>query len=85
MNLQDSYAYPPRGLSRTEAARHIGVGTTFFDQLVVDGRMPKPFNIGKRVIWDRLKIDAAFSYLGEVRENFFGRGRRLTAASSRKP
>ena len=67
----DSYSYPPRGLSREEAARYVGVGATTFDRLVQDGRMPKPFRIGKRVIWDRLKIDAAFSDLGEARENYF--------------
>lgn len=69
--MRDSYSYPPRGLGRQEAARYVGVGATFFDTLVADGRMPKPFRIGKRVIWDRLKLDAAFSDLGEPRENYF--------------
>lgn len=67
--MRDSYSYPPRGLSREEAARYVGVGATTFDGLVQDGRMPKPLRIGKRVIWDRLKLDAAFSDLGEAREN----------------
>lgn len=71
--MRDSYAYPPRGLSRTEAARYIGVGATFFDALVADGRMPKPSRVGKRAIWDRLKIDAAFPDLGEAQDNFFDR------------
>lgn len=75
--MRDSYAYPPRGLSREEAARYVGVGTTTFDGLVQDGRMPKPFRIGKRVIWDRLKLDAAFSDLGEARENVIDRAMRL--------
>lgn len=38
----DPYAYPPRGLSREEAARSIGVGTTKFDEMVRDRRMPRP-------------------------------------------
>jgi predicted DNA-binding transcriptional regulator AlpA len=45
--------------------------------MVEDGRMPKPIRTGHRVIWDRLKIDAAFSDLGEDRENYFDRGLRL--------
>jgi excisionase family DNA binding protein len=64
MTTLDSFAYPPRGLSRVEAARYIGVGTSTFDKLIADGRMPKPLRVGKRVIWDRLKLDAAFSDLG---------------------
>jgi predicted DNA-binding transcriptional regulator AlpA len=55
--------YAPRGLSRDEAARYIGVGTTKFDEMVADGRMPRPKRIDGRVIWDRLKIEAAFSDL----------------------
>jgi len=59
----DPIAYPPRGLSRDEAARYIGVGTTKFDEMVGDGRMPRPKRIDGRVVWDRLKIEAAFSDL----------------------
>ena len=58
-------SYPPRGMSREEAARYIGVGTTKFDEMVSDGRMPKPKRIDGRVIWDRLRLDAAFSDLPE--------------------
>jgi len=59
----DTFAYAPRGLSRDEAARYIGVGTTKFDEMVADGRMPRPKRIDGRVVWDRLKIEAAFSDL----------------------
>lgn len=55
--------YPPRGLSRVEAARYIGVGTTLFDQLVEDGRMPMPKLINSRKVWDRHRLDAAFDDL----------------------
>jgi len=61
----DPYAYPPRGLSREEAARWIGIGTTKFDELVASGRMPRPKRIDGRVIWDRIALDAAFSDLPE--------------------
>ena len=45
------------GLSREEAASYIGVGTTKFDLLVLDGRMPKPKRIDGRKVWiaDRLR------------------------------
>jgi excisionase family DNA binding protein len=51
---------PPRGLSRVEAAQYIGVSPTTFDQMVADGRMPKPKRIGRRAIWDRQQLDLAF-------------------------
>jgi predicted DNA-binding transcriptional regulator AlpA len=57
----------PRGLSRDEAARYIGVGPTKFDELVADGRMPKPKRIDSRVVWDRIKLDAYFTELAEDR------------------
>jgi predicted DNA-binding transcriptional regulator AlpA len=62
---KDSLAYPPRGPSRDEAARYVGVGATKFDEMVADGRMPRPKRVDGRVIWDRLKIEAAFSDLPE--------------------
>jgi predicted DNA-binding transcriptional regulator AlpA len=55
--------YPPRGLSREEAARYIGVGPSKFDDMVSSGLMPRPKRIGGRVVWDRLKLEAAFSDL----------------------
>lgn len=55
------FLYPPRGMSREEAARYIGVGQTLFDEMVSDGRMPKGKRINSRVVWDRVQLDAAFS------------------------
>lgn len=63
MAERDSLAYPPRGLSREEAARYVGVGATKFDEMVRDRRMPRPKRIDGRVVWDRLALDAAFSDL----------------------
>lgn len=72
MSKPDNYGYAPRGLSQESAARYIGVGASTFDKLVDEGRMPKPIRLGKRVIWDRIKIEAAFADLGEEpRENYF--------------
>jgi predicted DNA-binding transcriptional regulator AlpA len=61
----DPLAYPPRGMSRDEAARYIGVGITKFDEMVADRRMPRPKRVDGRVIWDRFKIEAAFTDLPE--------------------
>ncbi|WOH58520.1 hypothetical protein [Bradyrhizobium sp. BWC-3-1] len=62
----DPIAYPPRGMPREEAARYIGVGTTKFDEMVADGRMPRPKKIDGRVIWDRLRVEATFTDLPDV-------------------
>lgn len=75
MNSPDSLAYPPRGLSREEAARYIGVSATTFDLLIAEGRMPKPLRVGKRTIWDRVKLELAFSALDDTDE-----GNRLDRA-----
>lgn len=66
---RDMLAYPPRGMSREEAARYVGVGTTKFDEMVADRRMPRPKRVDGRVIWDRLALDAAFSDLPSEPEN----------------
>jgi predicted DNA-binding transcriptional regulator AlpA len=58
----------PRGLSRVQAAAYVGVGTTLFDAMVKDGRMPKPFRINTRILWDRYRLDAAFDALSEQNE-----------------
>lgn len=44
-----------------EAAYYVGTGPTLFDEMVADGRMPKPRRFNNRVIWDRLELDAAFA------------------------
>lgn len=40
--LSEIRPIPRRGLSREEAAMYVGVGSTKFDEMVNDGRMPKP-------------------------------------------
>lgn len=59
----DAIAYPPLGLSREEAARYVGVGTTLFDEMVADHRMPAPKRINKRAVWDRTRLEMAFANL----------------------
>jgi predicted DNA-binding transcriptional regulator AlpA len=50
-------------LSRLQAAEYIGVGASKFDEMVSDGRMPKPKRIDGRIVWDLRKLDAAFDTL----------------------
>jgi len=50
-------------LSRVQAAEYIGVGVTKFDEMVSDGRMPRPKRIDGRTVWDRIKLDEAFDAL----------------------
>jgi predicted DNA-binding transcriptional regulator AlpA len=56
---------PPRGLSRVQAAEYLGVSPSLFDQMVKDGRMPKPVRINSRTVWDRVKLDEAFGALSD--------------------
>jgi predicted DNA-binding transcriptional regulator AlpA len=55
----------PRGLSREQSAQYIGISPSLFDQLVKDGRMPKPKRINARTVWDRRKLDEAFDILDD--------------------
>lgn len=56
----------PRGLSRDDSAIYVGVSISKFDEMVSDGRMPKPKKIDKRLVWDILRIDAAFDQLPDM-------------------
>jgi predicted DNA-binding transcriptional regulator AlpA len=59
----------PRGLSRPQAAAYIGVSASLFDQLVKDGRMPRPKRINGRVVWDRRRLDESFDAINDGGEN----------------
>jgi predicted DNA-binding transcriptional regulator AlpA len=56
---------PPRGLSRAQAAAYVGISPSLFDEMVKDGRMPKPVRINGRIVWDRVKLDEAFAGLSD--------------------
>lgn len=67
-------SYAPEGLSRAEAARYVGVGSTTFDRLVEEGEMPPPrrFKNAERVVWLKREQDRALEELpidGEVTSN----------------
>lgn len=64
----------PRGLCRLAAAQYIGVSAGKFDEMVKDGRMPRPKSIDARKVWDRSMIDAAFDGLpddGQAPANYW--------------
>lgn len=50
----------PRGLSRVEAARYLGISPTKFDELRKDGRVSPPHLIDGRKVWDVRDLDADF-------------------------
>jgi excisionase family DNA binding protein len=52
-------AHAPILLSREEAAAYIGIGTTKFDELVRDGRMPKARRIDGRKLWLQPELETA--------------------------
>jgi predicted DNA-binding transcriptional regulator AlpA len=57
------YSGPRRGLKREDAAAYIGVSPNKFDELVADGRMPKPRRIDARKSWDIRELDVAYEAL----------------------
>jgi len=63
MALSEIRPVPRRGLSRVEAAMYVGVSPSLFDEMVKDGRMPKPRRINSRTVWDKRQLDEAFDAL----------------------
>jgi excisionase family DNA binding protein len=61
--LSQSRPIPRRGLARTEAAMYLGISASKFDELVKDGRMPRPRIIDGRKLWDVYELDVAFDEL----------------------
>lgn len=62
-NRQSSIVIEPRGLSRIRAAEYLGISPSLFDDMVRDGRMPRPKRINSRTVWDRRQLDHAFEAL----------------------
>ena len=63
LQMNTPRVYPSRGCSREQAAAHIGVGVTKFDEMVADGRMPQPRVIDGRVVWCVYELDDYFDRL----------------------
>lgn len=58
----------PRGLSKEEAARYVGVSVRKFDEMVRDRRMPKSKKVDGRRVWDRAKLDVYFTGLPDAED-----------------
>lgn len=54
---------PRRCLRKEAAAAYVGVSESKFEQLVEDGRMPRPFKIDTCVLWDIKRLDLAIDEL----------------------
>jgi hypothetical protein len=52
-----------RMLSRVQAAYYLDIGVTKFDQMVMDGRMPRAKKMDGRKAWDIRQIDLAIDAL----------------------
>ena len=63
LSPSQSRPLPRRGLSRIEGAMYLGISPSKFDELVKDGRMPRPRNIDSRKVWDIYELDVAFEEL----------------------
>jgi predicted DNA-binding transcriptional regulator AlpA len=63
VRFADLLTIEPRGLRRVKSAAYVGVSPSLFDEMVRDGRMPKPKRINGRVVWDRRQLDDAFEAL----------------------
>lgn len=54
----------PRLVTREAAASYVSVSPTTFDEMVKDGRMPRPKRLrGRRKAWDVRALDAAIDDL----------------------
>ncbi len=79
----DPLGYPPRGMSRDEAARYIGVSPTKFDEMVKDRRMPAGKKVDGRVLWDRVAVDRAFTDLPDIADGKRSKIQQLLEESRR--
>jgi hypothetical protein len=48
------------------ATEYVGVSPSLFDEMVNDGRMPRPKVINSRRVWDIRQLDIAFNALPDI-------------------
>jgi predicted DNA-binding transcriptional regulator AlpA len=60
---------PRRGLDHDEAVIFVGVSESTFDNMVDDGRMPKPVELDGEVVWDLVQLDRAMDRLMGLRRS----------------
>ena len=59
---------PRRGLDHDEAATYVGVNLSIFDNMVRDGRLPKPVELDGELVWDLVQLDRAMDRLMGLRK-----------------
>jgi predicted DNA-binding transcriptional regulator AlpA len=67
--LNRTATQPRRGLDRDEAVIYVGVTLTTFDQMVSDGRLPKPRDFDGELVWDLVQLDRAMDRLMGLRRS----------------
>lgn len=61
---------PPRLVGRAAAAAYLSVSPAVFDEMVADGRMPRPKRLSPgRVAWDVKALDSAVDALPDTGSN----------------
>ena len=50
-------------------SKYVGVTPSTFDQMVSDGRMPKPVQLGDESVWDLEQLDKSFNRLAGLARN----------------
>jgi predicted DNA-binding transcriptional regulator AlpA len=74
MSARPPHNYPPRLFRLEGAAGYLGMGRSKFQEMVADGRLPKPIHVDGMTLWDRQTLDSAADDLtarGEGRPNSF--------------
>jgi predicted DNA-binding transcriptional regulator AlpA len=60
---------PRRGLDHDEAVVFVGVGSSVFDSMVNDGRLPQPVEFDGELVWDLVQLDRAMDRLMGLRRS----------------
>jgi len=60
---------PRRGLDHDEAALYVGVTFATFDNMVADGRLPRPVQLDGEPVWDLVQLDRAMDRLMGLRRS----------------
>lgn len=78
VKLQDTLAYPPRGMDADRSAAYCGLSRTKFLDGVESSEWPQPKDISGVVRWDRVELDAAWDAKQERDRRRSGSARRVS-------
>lgn len=76
--LQDTFAYPPRGMDADRSAAYCGLSRTKFLDGVENGDWPQPKDVSGVLRWDRVELDAAWDAKHERDRKRSVSGRRVS-------